>query len=254
MALAEFYDPNTGRLMVSPDLLTFVCRRTGTQATQSRQGGNTSPSSLVIDVSGFTLPMVAVRAEGYAAAFSGSSASGALVYQTDAPIGTTFTYWAFDWTASLPEHDAVFMLRREVDNAITFSNKFWPMILIGGFAMSEGSTGPQYNALAGVTLAHAASNMGGHSRLPNPQCWDSGGPQVDPDLTACNDIRGRIDGKLYGARTNGSQITGAEVSWDDVTALFGRYSEYKKYEGGFDVPNIVQIIDVSGIPIGRTFF
>jgi hypothetical protein len=254
MAIAEFFDPNTGRLMASPDLLSFVCRRSGTQATQSRLGGNTSPSSLVIAVSGFTLPVVAVRSEGYAAAFSGTDVNGNLVFQTDAPIGTTFTYWAFDWSLSLPEHFNVFELRREQDNAIAFSSAFYPMILIGKFDMSEGNTGQQYNALAGVTLAHTTSNMGGHSRVSNPQCWDTGGPVVDPDLTSCSDIRGRIDGKLYGARTSGSQLTGAEVSWDDVNATFGRYSEYQRYGGGFDVPATVQIIDVSYIPVGRTFF
>lgn len=253
MGIADFFDPNTGRLMAAADLLGFVCRRTGTKATQSRVGGNTTASSLLVDVSGFSLPMVAVRSEGYAAAFSGSN-GGNLVFATDAPIGTTFTYWAFDWTPALPEHDAVFMLRREVDNSIAFSNKFWPMIVIGRMGMSEGINPPQYNALSGVTLAHTQSNMGGHSRVPDPQCADGSGSQVDPDLTTCSNIRGRIDGKLYGARTSGSQITGAEVSWDDVTAGFGNYTSYMTYGGGFEVPNLVLIIDVTNIPIGRTFF
>lgn len=254
-AVAEFYDPNTGRLQASATMASFVCRRTGTKATQARVGGNTSPSSLVIDVSGCSLPVVAVRSDqGYASAMSGAAAGPSVVFATNAPIGTTFTYYVFDWATALPEHDSEFQVRNYNDNTITFSNRFWPMLLIGGLNMYEGSGSPTFNGLSGTTLAHAEGVTGGHSRVNDVNCYDSGGPVVDPDLGGCSDIRGRVDGKRYGAITNGSQVIGTQVSFDDVVVRFGNYSAYSQYGGGWAVPNLVMIIDVSNIPIGVTFF
>lgn len=254
MALADFYDPNTGVLTAGGDMAGFVCRRSGQKQTQSRLQGNTNPSSLLVDTSGCAYPIVALQqVDGHAAALRGVQGSANL-YATSAPIGTTFNWWLFDFCAALPEHTAEFQLRHQVTNQIIFSNRFWPMKMIGGLAMGEGGNQPQYNAAVGVQLAHAENTVGGHSRVGEPQCWDGGVPQVDPDLPNCSNIRGQIDGKLYGAVCPGTYVRGVEVSYDDVMASFGDYTSYMTYGGGFEVANLVMVIDVTNIPLGVNFF
>lgn len=256
-AVGEFYDANTGVLTASIGMLGFVCRRTGQVATTTKLNGRGTYNSLItIDVSGYSVPIVAVRCEGYSAALMGRSTqvAGRLQYISDAPVGTVFTYYIFDYTQALPEHDSEFMLRNPNTNAITFSNRFWPMKLVGGLDISETSGSRTYNAIQGTALAHSQSNIGGHSRTAEAFCYD-GGVSNDGAGPGCKDVRGVNDGKLYGAFTNGSQLTTVKLSFDDVRVSYGTYEQYtQQYGAGWSVPTLILIIDVTNIPVGVTFF
>ena len=97
--------------------------------------------------------------------------------------------------------------------------------------------------------------MGGHSIPGEANCYGSGRPELG-DLNTCNDIRARIDGKLYGGRTDsgGTQVTASSVSYDDVLGSYGNYDNYQKNSGGWEVANLILVVDVTGIPVGTTFF
>jgi hypothetical protein len=251
MALGNIYDQN-GRLQVSMNMLGMTCRRSGTGTTQSRVGGNTSPSSIAVDVSGFSYPVVAIRIENYAAAFS-SKNGGTNYYACSAPIGTGFAYYAFDWTPTVPNTSATLKLYDDVGRC-SFNSNFFPMSITNIF-----NAVGQTVATNGRVYATAQGQMGGHSHRGEALCYDSGGPKQDggEGLGGCRDIRYQNDGKLYGGGFNpGANTVGMyAVSWDDVRVSAGNYSNYTSGDvRGWDCPTTVMAVDVTDIPVGATFF
>jgi hypothetical protein len=261
-AIVETYDESTGRLQVSANMLGFVCRKTGTGNTVARTGGNTNPSAFTIDTTGFTYPIIAVQTNGFAAALYGmrSGINGAY-FASSGAIGSPYTYYIYEWTPMLPANNALFQLYTD-SGQCSFSSGYWPLKVPKGIPMGETAGGSGTYTMGGRSLAYACSNVGGHSRARSNYCYIQGQPVIaDPDgqgLETCRGtIRGRIDGKLYGGvvHNNGTTVNGANISVDDVEGSFGTYSEYRSgYADGWDVPNTVMVVDVTGIPIGATFF
>lgn len=263
MATLEIFDPNTGRLLASGNMAGFVCRKSGSGKTQARQGGNTNTSTILIDTSGMTYPIIALVTRGYDSAFY-ARYNGQINFATNGAVGSAFDYYIFDWTRALPDHNAPFMLfdTDAGDRVITFSSAYWPMKVVTAFNMAEAEPNRSYTA-GDRLLAHAENNVGGHSRVNNGYfCFDRNSPSDPGDEIPprCQDVRGRIDGKIYGAGTydNGTRVTTSKVSVDDVTSTFGPYNSWQNspyvQNGGWEVPNRVMVVDVTGIPVGRTFF
>ncbi|WP_156359170.1 hypothetical protein [Sphingomonas sp. Leaf242] len=250
----DIYDAS-GRLQVSTNMLGMVCRRTGTGATITRQGGNTSPSSLLVDVSGCSYPVVAIKIDNYVAALAGKSGNSTTNHWIcSAPVGTGFTYYIFDWTTSLPNSGG--MERRfDANGRCTFNSDYFPMFTTRMF----GGVG-QTMATNGRVFATAQGTMAGHSRRGEALCYQSGGPQLDPDgggLQNCRDIRYRNDGKLYGGgvRPGDGTVGMYQVSWDDVQVSAGNYTNYSQNDvRGWECPGTVMAVDVTNIPVGATFF
>jgi hypothetical protein len=251
-AVDEIYD-ESGRLCVSALMLSFVCRRTGTGTSRSRITGNTAPSSLEVDVSGIAQPMVAIIMDGYVVAVAGRSGSNSqnVSFACSAPVGVGFTYYIFDWTTALPASNGLRQMWNEAGQK-TFDSNFWPMKIVAGLS---GGSGDQLSAVPGIKFAAACSALGGHSIPGEAACYDSGNPNFD-DLTTCNNIQARIDGKLYGGRTDsgGSRVTAGQVSYDDVLGSYGNYSSYQQNGGGWEIANLILVVDVTSIPVGVTFF
>lgn len=252
---SDFFDPNTGVLTASATMAGFVCRRSGQVASAAKFAGRgTYASSISIDVAGFTNPVIALRSEGYAAALLGTRNTTQRTFISDAPVGTVFSFYIFEFTQALPAHSAEFQVVNESTQAIMFSSRYWPMKLIGGIAMTENTAPPPFTAIGGAVLAHAESNIGGHSRVEEAFCYD-GGVSADGAGPGCNDVRGRQNGKLYGARTSGNQLTALPLSFDDVMVSYGTYDQYTQvYGAGWVVPNLIMVIDVTNIPLGVNFF
>jgi hypothetical protein len=251
-AVGNIFDAS-GRLQVSISMLGMVCRKSGSGTTQARVAGNTNPSSILVDVSGCTYPIVAIKLDNYAAALAGKSGTSNH-WVTNAPIGTAFTYYIYDWSPALPNTNAMVKLFDELGRT-TFNSDFFPMAATNLFT----GTG-QTAATNGRTYATAQGQMGGHSRRNNAVCYDSGGPRVDPDgtgLAQCKDIRYSNDGKLYGGGVRpGDQTVGMyAVSWDDVTVSAGNYTNYSQNDArGWEAPVTVMAVYVTAIPVGQTFF
>lgn len=125
MAQGNFFD-SSGRLQASINMMSMVCRRTGTGQTVTRQGGNTNPSSLLVDVSGCAYPLVAIKIDNYAAALAGKSGSSNH-WVCSAPVGTAFTYYIYDYSTSLPNTKAPAKLWDE-SGRCTFNGDFFPMV------------------------------------------------------------------------------------------------------------------------------
>ncbi len=254
MAQGNFFD-SSGRLQASINMLSMVCRRTGTGQTVARMGGNTNPSSLTVDVSGCTYPLVAIKIDNYAAALAGKVTNATTNHWVcSAPVGTGFTYYIYDYSTSLPNTNAPAKLWDE-NGRCTFNGDFFPMVATTMFT-GVGQTA----ATNGRTYATAQGQMGGHSRRGQASCYDSGGPRVDADgqgLNNCRDIRYRNDGKLYGGgvRPGDGTVGMYAVTWDDVQVSAGNYNSYSSNDvRGWEAPVTVMAVDVTNIPVGTTFF
>jgi hypothetical protein len=253
-ATGNIFDAS-GRLQASINMLAMTCRRTGTGTTVTRMGGNTNPSSLTVDVSGCSYPVVAILIDNYVAALAGKiSGQQTNHWICSAPVGTPFSWYLFDWAASVPSTGAPVKLW-DGSGRQTFNSDFFPMVVTNMF------TGVgQVVGTGGRTYATAQGVMCGHSRRGEASCYQSGGPQLDPDgqgLMNCRDIRYRNDGKLYGGGTrSGDGTVGMyQVSWDDVQVSAGNYTNYTSNDvRGWEVPGTVMAVDVTGIPVGATFF
>jgi hypothetical protein len=248
-AVAEYYDPFTGRLQASAGMAGFVCRRSGTGQTQTRMGGNTNRSSLLVDASGCQVPVIVLRLDDYGAALYGFSGSS-VHFVSSAPVGTPFTYYVFDYTLGLPDVGSLFRLQT-ADGRATFDSSFWPLKIVG---FLNGGAGGGMSATPGTVIGFACNTIGGHSRLDSVACYDSGSPEFLDG--PCRDVRGYIDGKLYGGQTSGggTQVEAVQVSHDDVQASLGSDQDYARGFRQWETPNLIMIADVTNIPIGNVFF
>lgn len=258
MSYADFYDPNTGRLTASASMAAYICRRSGSGTTRTRSGGNTNPSTILIDVSGCQYPIVALQLGGYVAGSYGRNiGTASLNLACSAPVGTNFNWFIFDWAPALPDslvNGALLKIKNPDNDLWTFSASTWPMKLVGLLPL-DGST-YQFDS-ASSSLAFANGSLSGHSRPGEASCYD-GGQSPDPGegLEQCRDIRYRNNGKLYGGSSvNGTRsIQTGVVSIDDVMVSAGRYQDYERDNRGWESPGNLMIIDVTNIPVGRTFF
>jgi len=252
-AVVNFYD-SSRRLTVGTGFLGFVCRRTGSGKALARQGGNTNQSTILIDVTGYQYPVVLFQIADYGVAFFNISADRkTLNYASAAPVGTDYNYFIFDWTRDLaPTANSLFRVWRK-DRTIAFDSGYWPMKVV---AALDGGQGGAVSATGDVVFACGPNAFGGHNRVDNPYCFQPEPGADDGDLTRCRDIRGQIDGKIYGGYTQngGKRAVAANVSVNDVLGRFGNTAEYDKGTGRWEAPNFIFVADVGGIPLGRTFF
>lgn len=250
-AVGDIFDAS-GRLQVSISMLGMVCRKTGNGTAQTKIG-NTNISSLLVDVTGCTFPIVAIKIDNYSAALAGK-ANGSNHWVSNAPVGTGFTYYIYDWSPALPNTNAMVRLWDE-QGRMTFNSDFFPMAATNLFT-GVGQTA----STNGRIFATAQGQMGGHSRRGEAYCNDGGGPQLDPSgegLRTCRDIRYKNDGKLYGGgvRPQDGTVGMYAVSWDDVQVSAGNYTNYSQNDArGWEAPVTVMAVDVTNIPVGQTFF
>lgn len=238
-------------LLLSTDMICWFCRKSGTGTTVSSSGvGNTVSSKVVIPVSGlgYTYPIVAISINsGYYAARANNASNGDYQYISDAPIGTSYTYYLYDYAPTLPARNIGIESFNQTTGQRTFSSEFWPFKPLTDITPSGSATYP------GKTLAIAGPTPGGH-RIAGPINYYDGWPfpYPVPDGDPYDSTGYQNDGKLYGGGISGSTATWGDVSYDDV--YFGPvYGDiYVPPDWVIDVP--VLAVDVSNIPIGSTFF
>lgn len=234
-----------GTLQANSEMICWFCRKTGTGTTTFRVVGNTPTSSLTVDVSGITNPIVAIRMNGYNVAKAGGS-----TYITDAPIGTSYTYYIFDYAQSLPAGSGSYGI--EIFNASgvrTFNSNFFPMQVLNIISGSGGVTH------SGKTLAIANASMGGYATRGPAYCYDTGGPEFWDGFSECNFVGVENDCKLYGGiLSNSSQtVDTSNVSFDDVTIYVGNYQNYYVPPDWGSSAKLL-VIDVTNIPVPQTFY
>jgi hypothetical protein len=235
-----------GTLQANSEMICWFCRKTGTGTTVFRVIGNTPTSTLTVDVTGMTNPIVAIQmGSGYNVAKAGGS-----TYVTNAPIGTSYTYYIFDYAASLPANSGAYGIEIFNDSGTrVFNSNFFPMQVLD---MLTGSASVTYT---GKTLAIANASMGGYAIRGDVYCYDSGGPAFWDGFSYCASLRIINDCDLYGGVLSNSfqTATTSSVSFDDVVITVGDSSSYT-VPPDWDTASKLLVIDVTNIPVGVTFY
>jgi hypothetical protein len=239
-----------GTLQANSEMICWFCRKTGTGTTTFRTVGNTPTSTLTVDVTGITNPIVAIRIAGYTAAKAGGS-----TYITNAPIGTSYTYYIFDYAQSLPANAGSYGI--EIFNATgvrTFNSNFFPMQVLNMLTGSDPFNSETVTH-TGKTLAIANASMGGYATRGDPYCYDTGGPEIWDGFNYCGSLGLINDCKLYGGiLTNSFQTaTTSNASFDDVTLSIGDSNNYT-IPPDWNTASKLLVIDVTNIPVPATFY
>jgi hypothetical protein len=256
----QVFDAN-GNLQVSSEMMTYHLRKTGQKATQSRNGGNTTASSLLVEKwPGSDEAICAVRPpNGYSASLIGQAYSRTnWNFATDAPIGTVFDYFIFDRSVHIPGSNFGIEVRNG-SGEITYSTNHRPMsavAMLGSQSVQmEYYNDPPSVSLPGRSLAFFNMAFAGHSQATGVWCSRRNGLEVpDPNLDdggPCDAYSWHNDGKVYGGRLldGGSRVESAQISFDDV---FVSNSDYPTNE--YVIPMKLFVVDVTHAPIGVQFF
>lgn len=248
----EVYADN-GTLLVNNNMICWFCARTGRGATQSGVGlGNTTASKAVIDTSGLTYPLSAIRMDGdHAAARANNDwTNGAHQYGTSAPEGTGFSWYVFDYAPRLPAVNSGIEMYRD-DGQRSFNSAYFPFKPVA----SLGSI-----STPGKVLAVSGPNMSGYARPAGAITYYNqapGGislpmPEDGTNGEGATHYAYQNDSKLYGGRVIGNDYAeGALVSFDDV--YFGPHP-MPLIVALWDIGSPALAVDVSNIPVGATFF
>lgn len=260
----EIYDIN-GKLQVNDQFLTYALKSTGVANVENRKVGNTCQTSLLLPDNFYNCLVALGGGGGYAAAYAGNytlNGSARRIFATNgAPAGTQFTYFVYQRSDTIPATNFGLEVRN-TSNQITFSSNQRTMRvtnIIGGVV----NNGEQTVSYGAKQLAFAQGAWSGH-RISGPiQTYGGGsgqggqgGPIVaDPDSPhqAGYQYSWSNDGKIYGGYIqDGGQTVGTRMcSWDDVT--IGPGSDYNQPPDMF-LPLNLFVVDVTGVPIGATFF
>jgi hypothetical protein len=235
-------------LLVSAEMITHFLRKTGSGATVANTGGGAAPSQAVVSVSGFNKPIIALSCGStvsYAGLFGGNA-----YFWCDGAIGTAFTYYIFD----SPEGVATAHQGLEIyDTAgtIIYSSQFKPMRIV---ALNPGVTN-----YAGKAIAAALPAWSSFEFVGPLMCWDTGVavPWSDPESSgACGDLRYNHKITVRGAfiDNGGSRINPSNITYENVTVNAGDSTSYTYPAAAWDHPAVLMAVDVTGYPIGSTFF
>lgn len=260
MGMLEFYDEG-GRLLMDSDMITHFCRVSGSGTTSS-PFSPTSSSKALVPIAGYTQPVVAiVMAGGYAAALDRPTTVSGVAnanFATNAPVGTSYTYYVFDYAPAIPTPTGMVRTWAE-DGTLTFDSGYWAMKGIGFISQYIGAD-PEEVTVAGRSLAVCCGSPGGHYFIEYAECWPPG-EERDPGrpLEGCPAVYTRIDSKLYGGKitNSGQTLTSVQVSYSDTEGYIGdgdAYFAFLEDGNGWSASCKTMIVDVTGIPLNTTFF
>lgn len=247
----EVYADN-GTLLINNNMIGWFCARTGRAQTGTKTGpGNTVSSEAVIPTSGsgwsLTYPLSAMRIDGDYGMARGSNQwqTGYHRYITNAPLGTWFTWYLFDYAPRLPVINQGLEIYRD-DGQRAFSSAYYP------FKPKQNiRTGAIYTP--GYYLAISGPSAGGYAK-PNE---DSGyhyyrNGQLVPEEEDWDQYSFTNDSKLYGGRIVGPDYAEPfNVSFDDVV-IGPRNPPIVTRNWNAFVP--VLAVDVSNIAISTVYF
>jgi hypothetical protein len=277
-----------GTLQASSELICYFCRKSGTVTTTAGTGlGGTPPTSkfsVPIAGAGYTNPIVAVVVAGYPVARFYNDGSGNPQYGTSAPVGTTATYYIFDYAAALPSSSFGIELYN-ASSQRTFSSNYFPLQVlqiltptVPSFANAPVGTWEGSDVtFTGKSLAAGLPELGGFGIAGVLDYYLTSNPIIHSLGVFDFDQTGyQKSGQLTGAKiTNTNQtLRWSSVQYDNV--YIGPTNDStvasRDYDGstgpgvtsaltsaGVVAPDWTQVakvlvIDVTNIPASTTFF
>jgi hypothetical protein len=251
----EAYDAN-GKLQFNDSMFCYFLRKTGSGTTTESTIGNTDPSKIELPATGYTNPIIAIQCAA-AVSFYGLF-GGNYYWLCSGAAGTSFNYFVYDRSSTIPASNFGLEVV-DANGAITFSSNYRPMQVLsllnsvtypywGG---PEPGTNQQSVTYTGRSLAVAQGETGGH-RLAGPiYYWFQGMAVVEPPYDATSY---QNDAKIYGATVSNSNQTATVdwVSFDDV--YIGPEPGDVYVPPDWQRQPLIFVCDVTGVPIGTTFF
>ena len=256
------------KLAASADTFSWFLRKSGTGTTTTRASGNSSPSSARVPNGGISYinKLVAIRIDGGYGAAPLSGDLNNFFFCTDAPIGTGFSYYIYDRLTNAQVSNSGLEVR-DASDTLVFSANYRPakiLAMLGtptgqGYTPSGFYADPTSATFTGKTLAFACLSFAGHNRsgpLGADRCNNIEG--IYDGLDYCDNWQGNNDGKLYGAAISGSTVTATPVSFDDVIVDYGPGTKMDidaaRDATEWQIPSKIFVLDVTGVPLGQTFF
>lgn len=238
MALTSSYDAS-GKLQFNDEMLTMCLRKTGTVAAVFSGFGTEVSFIRVVD--GTDEDFIVLNcADGYGATVMVNTAPDTgRFYVTNAPIGTVFNYYIYSNSADAPPVGSIYELYT-AGSVMTFSAHYRTLLAPALLEDVERGNFPTFTLL-GKKLGFCLLGYGGFKEYQN----------IDPDSGGWS-----YDHIWYGY---GAGLTGGQ----DTIETYGVVTDDGRYFTplpGFDFSNIydtpcsVLVVDVTGIPIGVTFF
>lgn len=252
----EAYNPS-GKLQFNDSMFCYFLRKTGSGTTDDSTIGTTDPSKITLSATGYTNPIIAIQCSS-AVSFWGMF-GGNYYWLCSGAVGTSFNYFVFDRSNVLPTSNFGLEVRNS-SGQITFSSNYRPMQVLsllnsvtypywGG---PEPGTNQPSVTYSGRSLAVAQGETGMHRYAGPIDYWFQGAITLDPfqyDATSYQN-----DSKVYGARISNSHQTATVdwVSFDDVQ--IGPQPGDIYVPPDFQRQPLIFVCDVTGVPIGTTFF
>jgi hypothetical protein len=256
----EVYN-DSGALQVRSDMYAYKLRKTGLVQTVPPTFGNTETSDVLVPRSGMSAQSVcAIQCFGYGVGFIGyqTGTSPAFCFVSNAPVGTVVRYFIFDRADAVPP--STFGVECYDDNGkVTFSSNFRVMNAVGLLSFGDPQSRSYFGDAQSLTLAgkSLAFMQGAPAGRAGPMglktCWIGGvaKPLGPPEGQTCDYYTYDNNGKIYGGlvSSDGTSVNTTSVSWDDVTV-----TDPEGDDTGWQIPLKLFVVDVTGVPIGTTFF
>ena len=249
----ECYDQN-GKLQFNDSMFCYFLRKTGSGTTGSTKVGNTDPSSIQLSASGYTDPIIAIQCAS-PVAFYGRFSNN-YWWACGGAVGTAFNYYVYDRSNAIPASNFGIEVV-DANGAITFSSNYRPMQVLSLLNDLDYLALGGYQSVThtGKSLALAQGETGGH-RIAGIMQYFAGNQMVIPNGPDDYDSTGyQNDAKLYGGVISNSNQTAAVdvVSFDDVY-IGGAFTGINTPPPDWERQLKLFVVDVTGVPIGTTFF
>lgn len=215
-----------GKLQFDSNLPLMYLRRTGSVATIAYSGAE---SLIRVPVPGsWLITIVAFQTSGYVVGYQGRDrGNNYSLFTSNAPAGTAMNYYVFDLSTNIPPSNSGFQTRT-LANEVIFSSRYRVMDML--------DAGP--GIWSGRSVAVGLPTGGGvnqHTDI-NP---DSGGYTYHHYFA------------VYGGSAGGDTVSAGAVVIQDGYVFSPNYPDGAP---DYDRPAPILAIDVTGVPIGQTFF
>jgi hypothetical protein len=266
----EIYDAN-GKLVASSDQMSWVLRKTGTATTVATTiggGGNSTPSMAVIDLAGlgYQNAIVAIAC-AQTMCFIATNTSGQMIYGCDGGVGTSFNYYIFDSSGTIPPANFGIEMY-DANGNITFSSNQRMMKPLDVMYHDPAPSGPGGGLVGPNTTYPSPVTHTGKSLAVALTCW-AGWYWLDPNSGVCYDTQPGVSWEpgmncaflqlqlshnmIGGNITNSGQTASmGTVPWENLM-LNTSSSQYKTARQQYTALTML-VIDVTNIPLGVTYY
>lgn len=242
----ETYDA-AGKVLFSSDVLTWALRRTGSGTSGAPDAGNTLASTITIpiDIRTYSRPMIGFQCSAYVGFLGPNPTNGNPRYACSAN-GVAYNWFLFDWAADIPNLGYGFeTFTSSGQRAYSSAQRALQPLAILGSPVT----------FTGKSLAVVIPSWGGHETWPpDGTCYDNTPAEAWERGMSCSNLVIAQDSKIYGARTtNSNQSADAgQISYSDIN--ISTSSAGWNAHNDFEVSVPIFVADVTGVPIGSTFF